>query len=61
MDCCGDEGHAAGDARFDIKQVADEVHVAVAAPAYKVNSNTAPRQHRTHVFHGGRLQVATAA
>jgi len=41
MDCCGHEGHAAGDARFDIKQVADGVHVAVAAPAYKVNSNTA--------------------
>jgi hypothetical protein len=41
MDCCGHEGHAAGDARFDIKQVADGIHVAVAAPAYKVNSNTA--------------------
>src|SRR5499425_1833940 len=41
MDCCGHEGHAAGDARFDIKQVADGVHAAVAAPAYKVNSNTA--------------------
>jgi hypothetical protein len=41
MDCCGHEGHSAGDARFDIKQVADGVHVAVAAPAYKVNSNTA--------------------
>jgi glyoxylase-like metal-dependent hydrolase (beta-lactamase superfamily II) len=41
MDCCGHEGLAVGDARFDIKTVADGVHVAVAAPAYKVNSNTA--------------------
>jgi cyclase len=41
MDCCGHEGPASGDARFDVKQVADGVHVAVAAPAYKVNSNTA--------------------
>ena len=41
MDCCGHEGPGAGDARFDIKPVADGVHVAVAAPAYKVNSNTA--------------------
>ena len=41
MDCCGHEGVGAGDARFDIKPVADGVHVAVAAPAYKVNSNTA--------------------
>src|SRR5215467_6448527 len=41
MDCCGHEGAGAGDARFDIKPVADGVHVAVAAPAYKVNSNTA--------------------
>src|SRR5262245_42924924 len=41
MDCCGHEGHGSGDARFDVKQVADGVHVAVAAPAYKVNSNTA--------------------
>ena len=41
MDCCGDAGHGSGDARFDVKQVADGVHVAVAAPAYKVNSNTA--------------------
>ncbi|HYB43785.1 MAG TPA: MBL fold metallo-hydrolase [Candidatus Methylomirabilis sp.] len=40
MDCCGHEGQS-GDARFDIKPVADGVHVAVAAPAYKVNSNTA--------------------
>ena len=41
MDCCGHEGRESGDARFDVKQVADGVHVAVAAPAYKVNSNTA--------------------
>jgi glyoxylase-like metal-dependent hydrolase (beta-lactamase superfamily II) len=41
MDCCAHEGPDGGDARFDIKQVADGVHVAVAAPAYKVNCNTA--------------------
>ena len=41
MDCCAHEGPASGDARFDVKTVADGVHVAVAAPAYKVNSNTA--------------------
>src|SRR3989442_2847722 len=41
MDCCSHEGKSAGDARFEIKKVADGVHVAVAAPAYKVNSNTA--------------------
>ena len=41
MDCCGHEGHGSGDARFELKKVADGVHVAVAAPAYKVNSNTA--------------------
>ena len=41
MDCCAHEGPAAGDARFDWKKVADGVHVAVAAPAYKVNCNTA--------------------
>src|SRR5260370_7828606 len=41
MDCCAHEGPAAGDARFDLQRVADGVHVAVAAPAYKVNSNTA--------------------
>jgi cyclase len=41
MDCCSHEGPGRGDARFDIKTVADGVHVAVAAPAYKVNSNTA--------------------
>jgi len=40
MDCCGHEGPG-GDARFDFRRVADGVHVAVAAPAYKVNSNTA--------------------
>ena len=40
MDCCGHEGPG-GDARFDIKKVADGIHVAVAAPAYKVNCNTA--------------------
>ncbi len=41
MDCCAHEGPASGDAKFDIKKVADGVHVAVAAPAYKVNCNTA--------------------
>src|SRR2546421_5506487 len=41
MDCCGHEGRGRGDARFDVKKVADGVHVAVATPAYKVNSNTA--------------------
>ena len=41
MDCCAHEGPAIGDAKFDIKRVADGVHVAVAAPAYKVNCNTA--------------------
>jgi cyclase len=41
MDCCGEEGAWKGDAKFEIKQVADGVHVAVAAPAYKVNCNTA--------------------
>jgi glyoxylase-like metal-dependent hydrolase (beta-lactamase superfamily II) len=40
MDCCGHEGPG-GDARFDFRRVADGVHVTVAAPAYKVNSNTA--------------------
>ena len=33
MDCCGHEGVAVGDAHFDVKTVADGVHVAVAAPA----------------------------
>jgi cyclase len=41
MDCCGHEGFGAGDAKFDVKKIADGVHVAVAAPAYKVNCNTA--------------------
>src|SRR5437899_12658371 len=41
MACGSHEGKSAGDARFEIKKVADGVHVAVAAPAYKVNSNTA--------------------
>ena len=41
MDCCGHEGQPSGDARFEIKKIADGVHVAVAAPAYKVNCNTA--------------------
>jgi cyclase len=41
MDCCAHEGPTSGDARFEIRTVADGVHVAVAAPAYKVNSNTA--------------------
>jgi len=41
MDCCSHEGPDRGDAKFDWKTVADGVHVAVAAPAYKVNCNTA--------------------
>ena len=41
MDCCAHEGLDAGDARFDVKKVADGVWVAVAGPAYKVNCNTA--------------------
>ena len=41
MDCCRDEEQGSNDAQFEIKKVADGVHVAVAAPAYKVNSNTA--------------------
>src|SRR5436190_13990417 len=41
MDCCSHEGRTVGAARFEIKKVADGVHAAVAAPAYKVNSNTA--------------------
>jgi len=41
MDCCAHEGPEGGDTRFEVKQVADGVHVAVAAPAYKVNCNTA--------------------
>jgi cyclase len=41
MDCCSHEGPDSGDARFDVKKVADGVYAAVAAPAYKVNCNTA--------------------
>src|SRR5436309_7181369 len=41
MDCCAHEGPDGGDARFDIKKVADGVYAAVASPAYKVNCNTA--------------------
>src|SRR5262245_14707370 len=41
MDCCGEAGGGKGDARFEWEKVADGVHVAVAAPAYKVNCNTA--------------------
>src|SRR3984893_13186365 len=41
MDCCSHEGPSKGDAKFDIQKVADGVHVAVAAPAYKVHCNTA--------------------
>ncbi len=41
MDCCAHEGPEGGDARFDFKTVGDGVWVAVAAPAYKVNCNTA--------------------
>jgi cyclase len=41
MDCCAHEGPGGGDARFDIKKVADGVWAAVASPAYKVNCNTA--------------------
>src|SRR5262245_28735458 len=41
MDCCGHEGSGHGDARFEMTKVADGVHAAVAAPAFKVNCNTA--------------------
>jgi cyclase len=41
MDCCAHEGVDAGDARFEVRKVGDGVWVAVAAPAYKVNCNTA--------------------
>src|SRR5215510_10420297 len=41
VDCCGHEGPDGGDARFEFQKVADGVHIAVAAPAYKVNCNTA--------------------
>src|SRR2546429_8650887 len=40
-DCCAHEGPDRGDARFDVTKVADGVWAAVAAPAYKVNCNTA--------------------
>ena len=45
MDCCAHEGPDAGDASFDVKKVADGVWAAVAAPAYKVNCNTAIVEH----------------
>jgi glyoxylase-like metal-dependent hydrolase (beta-lactamase superfamily II) len=41
MDCCAHEGPDGGDARFEVKKVADGVWAAVASPAYKVNCNTA--------------------
>jgi cyclase len=41
MDCCSHEGPGAADAKFAFRNVADGVHAAVAAPAYKVNCNTA--------------------
>jgi len=41
VDCCGHEGAPVGDAKFEFRKIADGVHVAVAAPAYKVNCNTA--------------------
>ena len=41
MDCCAHEGIDTGDATFEFTTVADGVHAAVAAPAYKVNCNTA--------------------
>jgi cyclase len=41
MDCCAHEGPAKGDAKFDVRKIADGVWAAVAAPAYKVNCNTA--------------------
>lgn len=41
MDCCAHEGPGKGDAKFDITKLADGVYAAVAAPAYKVNCNTA--------------------
>ena len=41
MDCCAHEGAGGGDARFEVKKVGEGVWVAVAAPAYKVNCNTA--------------------
>ena len=41
MDCCAHEGPDKGDAKFEITKVADGIWAAVAAPAYKVNCNTA--------------------
>ena len=41
MDCCAHEGADGGDARFEVKKVGEGVWMAVAAPAYKVNCNTA--------------------
>ena len=41
MDCCAHEGPDRGDAKFEVKKLADGVWAAVAAPAYKVNCNTA--------------------
>jgi len=41
MECCAHDGAWQGDARFEVTKVADGIHAAVAAPAYKVNSNTA--------------------
>jgi cyclase len=41
MDCCAHEGPDGGDARFEVSKVTDGVWAAVAAPAYKVNCNTA--------------------
>jgi cyclase len=41
MDCCAHEGLGAGDARFEVRKIGDGVWAAVAAPAYKVNCNTA--------------------
>ena len=41
MDCCSHEGVGAFDAKFELAKVADGVHAAIAAPAYKVNCNTA--------------------
>lgn len=41
ISCCGHEGIGPLDAKFEITKVADGVHAAVAAPAYKVNCNTA--------------------
>ena len=41
MDCCGHEGLGSFDAKFEFRTVADGVHAAIAAPAYKVNCNTA--------------------